>query len=65
MGEVCGWVTSGGYAHGSSVSVAMGYVPAEHADNEEGWSVELLSEMVSAKMQKQPLFDSNMSRMRS
>ena len=64
-GEVCGWVTSGGYAHGSSVSVAMGYVPAEHADNEEGWSVELLSEMVSAKMQKQPLFDSNMSRMRS
>ena len=64
-GEVCGWVTSGGYAHGSSASVAMGYVPAEFAENEEGWSVELLSEMISAKMQKQPLFDSNMSRMRS
>lgn len=64
-GEVCGWVTSGGYAHGSSASVAMGYVPAEYAENEEGWSVELLSEMISAKMQKQPLFDSNMSRMRS
>ena len=26
-GDVCGWVTSGGYAHGSGVSVAMGYVP--------------------------------------
>ncbi len=64
-GEVCGWVTSGGFAHGSSVSVAMGYVPAEYAEIEEGWFVELLSEMISAKMQKQPLFDSNMSRMRS
>lgn len=64
-GKVCGWVTSGGFAHGSSVSVAMGYVPAEYAEIEEGWSVELLSEMISAKMQKQPLFDSNMSRMRS
>ena len=31
-GEVVGWVTSGGYAHHSEASVAMGYVPAELAD---------------------------------
>ena len=64
-GEVAGWVTSGGYAHGSDVSVAMGYVRTELAEQEQGWSVELLAEMLSAHMQKQPLFDSNASRMRS
>ena len=64
-GEVAGFVTSGGYAHGSDVSVAMGYVNAELADEEEGWSVELFAEMLEARMQKQPLFDSNASRMRS
>lgn len=30
-GEVVGWVTSGGYAHHSETSVAMGYVPVEFA----------------------------------
>ena len=28
-GDVVGWVTSGGYAHHSQASVALGYVPAE------------------------------------
>ena len=65
QGTVCGWVTSGGYAHGASVSVAMGYVPKAYADDTQGWTVEVLGENISAAMQKQPLFDSNMSRMRS
>ncbi|HUF56449.1 MAG TPA: FAD-dependent oxidoreductase, partial [Thermohalobaculum sp.] len=30
-GDVVGWVTSGGFAHNSGVSMAMGYVPKEHA----------------------------------
>ena len=64
-GEVAGFVTSGGFAHASGVSVAMGYVKAELADEEEGWHVELFAEMLEARMQKQPLFDSNASRMRS
>jgi len=64
-GEIAGWVTSGGYAHASGVSMAMGYVRTELAEQEDGWSVELLAEMLSARMQKQPLFDSNASRMRS
>ncbi|MBL6604969.1 MAG: FAD-dependent oxidoreductase [Alphaproteobacteria bacterium] len=64
-GEVAGFVTSGGFAHASGVSVAMGYVRAELADEPEGWCVELFAEMLDARMQKQPLFDSNSSRMRS
>ena len=64
-GEVAGFVTSGGFAHASGVSVAMGYVKAELADEEEGWHVELFAEMLEARMQKQPLFDSNASRIRS
>jgi hypothetical protein len=43
----------------------MGYVRAELADEPDGWSVELFAEMLDARMQKQPLFDSNSSRMRS
>ncbi|HTO31669.1 MAG TPA: FAD-dependent oxidoreductase [Pararhizobium sp.] len=64
-GEVRGWVTSGGYAHASGVSVAIGYVPKEIADEADGWQVELLGEMLTARLQPQPLFDANGSRMRS
>jgi dimethylglycine dehydrogenase len=64
-GAVCGWVTSGGYAHASGVSVAVGYVPKEIADEGEGWSIELLGEMLPARLQLQPLFDADGARMRS
>jgi dimethylglycine dehydrogenase len=64
-GEVRGWVTSGGYAHASGVSVAMGYVPKEIAGEMDGWSVELLGTILPARLQPQPLFDANGSKMRS
>jgi dimethylglycine dehydrogenase len=64
-GAVCGWVTSGGYAHASGVSVAVGYVPKEIADEAQGWSIELLGEILSATPQSQPLFDVEGARMRS
>ncbi|MGX5664792.1 GcvT family protein [Rhizobium daejeonense] len=64
-GEVKGWVTSGGFAHSSGVSVAIGYVPKEVADVVEGWSIEILGEELPARLQPQPLFDANGSRMRS
>ena len=32
-GQVRGWVTSGGYAHNAKLSVALGYVPKEIADD--------------------------------
>ncbi|WP_043611300.1 FAD-dependent oxidoreductase [Ensifer sp. ZNC0028] len=64
-GVVRGWVTSGGYAHASGVSVAMGYVPKEIADRSDGWSIELLGEILPARLQPHPLFDSNGQRMRA
>jgi len=41
-GEVVGWVTSGGYAHHSNASVALGYVPAEVASATDGFEIEVL-----------------------
>ncbi|MGC6517024.1 MAG: GcvT family protein [Candidatus Puniceispirillaceae bacterium] len=64
-GEVVGWVTSGGFAHASGVSMAQGYVKAAYGDEATGWSIELLAEHLDATMQAQPLFDANYSRMRS
>ena len=64
-GEVVGWVTSGGFAHGSDVSMAQGYVRADVADEIEGWHIELLAEQLEATLQPQPIFDANFSRMRS
>jgi len=63
-GEVLGWVTSGGYAHHSKVSVAMGYVPAEVADEQEGWEIELLGQRLKARLQRVALFDPEGARMR-
>ena len=56
-GKVKGWVTSGGYAHASGVSVAMGYIPKEIAEKETGWEIEILGELRPSKVQNQPLFD--------
>ena len=64
-GEVRGWVTSGGYAHASKASVAMGYVPKDVANLPDGWEIEILGRRYPAKLQAQPLFDANGSRMRS
>ncbi|MEM0989501.1 MAG: FAD-dependent oxidoreductase [Pseudomonadota bacterium] len=63
-GEVVGWVTSGGYAHNSQTSMAMGYVPKEHADASDGWEIELLGERLGAHVQHAPIWDANAARMR-
>ena len=64
-GRVVGWVTSGGYAHGAGKSIAQGYVPKNIANDDSGWSVELLGKNLAAKRQKFPLFDPNANRLRS
>ncbi|HLS19519.1 MAG TPA: glycine cleavage T C-terminal barrel domain-containing protein, partial [Paracoccaceae bacterium] len=63
-GEVVGWVTSGGYAHHSGVSVAIGYVPKEHANSDGPWQVELLGEKLNAEIRHAPIWDANAERMR-
>ncbi|EHH06684.1 dimethylglycine dehydrogenase [Mesorhizobium amorphae CCNWGS0123] len=64
-GAVRGWVTSGGYAHHSKKSVAIGYVPKEIADESDGFEIELLGKRHAARMQPVPLFDANFERMRA
>lgn len=63
-GAVVGWVTSGGYAHASNASVALGYVPREMAETVEGWEIEILGERRAATLRPEPLFDANGGRMR-
>jgi dimethylglycine dehydrogenase len=63
-GAVKGWVTSGGYAHGSKQSVALGYVPKEIAGEANGFEIELLGKRHPARIQSAPLFDANLERMR-
>ncbi|RED12301.1 GcvT family protein [Pontivivens insulae] len=64
-GEVRGWITSGGYAHNQCSSMAQGYVPKEIAAETDGWEVEVLGEKHAMRLQPQPAFDANASRMRS
>jgi dimethylglycine dehydrogenase len=59
-----GFVTSGGFAHHSGVSMALGYVAREDAEADGPWQVELLGEMLPARMQRAPIFDANMERLR-
>jgi dimethylglycine dehydrogenase len=63
--RVVGWVTSGGYAHASGVSVAIGYVERELADLDTGWRIEILGNLCPARLQKSPLFDADGRRQRS
>ena len=64
---VVGWVTSGGFAHGSDRSVALAYVPAERASDEEAgaFQVEILGDRRPATIAPRPLFDPDGTHMRS
>lgn len=64
-GEVKGWITSGGYAHGQGSSMAQGYVLKEIAGDVDGWEIEILGDKLKMTQQVTPAFDANSSRMRS
>ena len=64
-GTVVGWVTSGGYAHHSELSMAVGYVPTEFADSDGPWEIEVVGVMRSATRLDEPPFDPSGSRMRT
>ena len=63
--EVVGWVTSGGYAHWSQQSVALGYLPSALADVGDSFEIEILGIRRNAALLKEPLFDPAGARMRS
>jgi len=62
--DVVGWVTSGGFAHYTGKSMAMGYVPKEVADRDGPWALEILGEKRALTPQRTALFDANAERMR-
>jgi dimethylglycine dehydrogenase len=62
-GEVVGWVTSGGYAHWSRASCALGYVPVAIADATD-FEIEVLGVRRRATRRNDPMFDHTGSRMR-
>ncbi|MBT4677696.1 MAG: glycine cleavage system protein T, partial [Acidimicrobiaceae bacterium] len=67
-GKVVGWVTSGGYAHWSEASCALGYLPstlADEATRSGGFEVEVLGVRRAATRLDEPLFDPSGARMRS
>jgi dimethylglycine dehydrogenase len=64
-GKVVGWVTSGGYAHHSKASVALGYVEAAAFDASAPYEIEIIGERRAAKVAAEPLFDPKGLRMRA
>ena len=64
-GEVAGWVTSGGYAHHSEASVAMGYVPAELAESTSRFEIKIVGIRRPASLVPGCLWDPEGNRMRS
>ena len=72
-GQVVGWITSGGYAHYSGVSLALGYIPTELADaapepgrgSGSGFEIEIIGKRRPAVIQHQPVLDPQGLRMRA
>ncbi len=64
-GEAIGYVSSGGFAHNSNVSVAMGYVPPDLAAGGTRVTIEINGEFCPASVLGRPLWDANGGRMRS
>ena len=64
--EVVGFVTSGGYAHWSHKSIALGFVPVELTEDVGAeFTVEILGERRAARLLREPILDPRGERMRS
>lgn len=61
---VIGFVTSGGYAHYSQKSVALGLVPRDRASAGNQFEIEILGERRKATVTTTPLVDADGARMR-
>ena len=62
--DVVGFVTSGGYAHYSAKSVALGFVPVEMIGGGAEFTIEILGERRAAKLVGEPVLDPRGERMR-
>jgi dimethylglycine dehydrogenase len=64
-GKVVGAVTSGGYGHSASASIALGYIPAELTRANDGFEIEILGARCAARPLEAAAFDPQGLRMRS
>ena len=58
-GQLVGFVTSGGYAHGSQCSVALGMILTELVQEGLKAEIEILGQRCAATLVNQPLFDAD------
>ncbi len=56
-GEVVGFATSGGFSHYAQKSIAFGFLPVELASEGRRVKIEILGEMIPAKLYNESLFD--------
>jgi dimethylglycine dehydrogenase len=63
--RVVGWVTSGGYAHYSGRSLALGYIEAAVADDPGEFEIEIIGQRRPATLLHEPVLDPQGLRMRS
>ncbi|QJF51386.1 GcvT family protein [Roseobacter ponti] len=63
-GEVVGFCTSGGYSHHAGKSIAIGFLPADRADEAPDVQIEILGQMRPARVITEPLFDPDAAQMR-
>ena len=64
-GTVVGWITSGGYAHHSALSLALGYIPSELVDAGGGFEIEIIGRRRPAVIRHEPVLDPQGLRMRA
>ncbi|MEZ5251552.1 MAG: glycine cleavage T C-terminal barrel domain-containing protein [Ilumatobacteraceae bacterium] len=64
-GEVVGWITSGGYAHYSGVSLALGYIPTSLVSAGSGFEIEIIGRRRPAAIRHEPVLDPQGLRMRA
>jgi dimethylglycine dehydrogenase len=64
-GEVVGFVTSGGYSHHAQKSIAFGFLPIDLVNEGREVEIEILGEMIPAKLYSEPLFDAANEYLRS
>ncbi len=64
-GTPVGHVTSGGFGHWVGKSLAVGYVPAELAQDGAVFAIDVLGEECRATMTARALYDPDSARLRS
>jgi dimethylglycine dehydrogenase len=62
--QVVGFCTSGGYSHYAEKSIALGFMPTQHATDGREVEIEILGNRRKATLITQPLFDADGARMR-